>query len=185
MKLFGFNDKSILNNGIARIINGIALGVVGVVGIANEAEFEFKLRSMIFLILVGSILPVYATNRVVKGICFFEWDYTERKKKASFIVKYLLVCSIFSSLFMLSGYMLYLFMLYDDMPIASKMLSILPTIIFGFNILNIVSLFYPFFAQELTLGYKMQKKPANWQDKGREIRNEDEMEEIMHRDFGI
>lgn len=184
VKLFSFNEKSILNNGIARNINGISLGVIGFLGIANEAEFEFKLRSIIFLILASSILSIYAANRMIKGIDFFEWDYTERKKKSRFVAKYLLICSIFSSLFMLSGYILYLFM-FDDMPVVSKILGILPTIIFGFNILNIVSLFHPFFAQELTLGYKIQKKPENWQDNGREIKNEDEIEEIMHRDFGI
>ncbi len=38
---------------------------------------------------------------------------------------------------------------------------------------------------DLTLGYKIQKKPDNWQDGGQEIKNEDEIKEIMHRDFGI
>ena len=43
----------------------------------------------------------------------------------------------------------------------------------------------PIFEGDLTLGHKIQKKPDNWQDSGREIRNEDRIEDIWHRDFGI
>lgn len=185
MNLFEFNDKSILNTDVARFVNRIVLGIIGLGGIANEAEFEFKLRSMILLILAGSILSVYATYRVVQKIDFFEWDYTERKKKSRFITKYLLICCVLSSLFMLSVYILYLIMSNDDMSTTGILLFSLPSIILGFNILNIVSLFYPFFKEELTLAYKMQKKPENWQNEGKEIKNEDEIREIMYRDFGI
>ena len=184
MKLFVYNEKSILNSGIVRVSNGISLGIVGILGVANETEFEFKPRSLLILFSVSTILTIYAINKVIQNIDFFEWDYTERKKKWSFVTKYILVCSILSSLFVLSVYILHFFIL-DDIPIIGKLLGLLPPLLFGFDILNIVSLFHPFFEQELTLGYKIQKKPENWKDDGKEINKTDEVEEIMHRDFGI
>lgn len=184
MKLFVFNDKSILNNGVARTFNSVSLGIVIFIGITDNVEYDIKMRSLIILIIISSVLTAYASWKVIKNTDFFEWDYTERKKKSRFATTYLLVCSILCSLFVLSGYMAYLFMLHD-MPIAGKMLGIIPTLILGFNVLNIVSLFYPLFEEDLTLGYKVQKKPDNWIDEGMEIKNEDEAKEIMHRDFGI
>jgi hypothetical protein len=50
---------------------------------------------------------------------------------------------------------------------------------------NIPVLFHSTFQDVLKQSYKIQKKPENWQDDGKEIRPEDEIEEIMKRDWGI
>lgn len=184
MKLFGFNKDSILNNSTARIINNVVIGIVVLVGISNESEIKFNLLSLFLLILISSIISVYSTYKVVESIDFYEWDYTERRKKYRFCFTYLFICIILSSLFTLSCYIWYLFVSYD-ISFVGKVLGVLPSIIFGFNILNIVSLFYPLFEDDLTLAYKIQKKPDNWQDKGKDIKNECEIEEIVCRDFRI
>lgn len=45
-------------------------------------------------------------------------------------------------------------------------------------------LFLPFLRKNLTVAYKNQKKPDNWQSDKRAIKNEDKIEEIMERNFG-
>ena len=71
------------------------------------------------------------------------------------------------------------------MSLLGDAIVLFPIVFFAFNLCNIISLYYPVFKSDLTLGYKIQKKPDNWQDRGREIKNEDEIKEIMHRDFEI
>ena len=56
---------------------------------------------------------------------------------------------------------------------------------FLFNVLNIVSLFYPLFENDIKPAYKIQKKPENWKDDGPEINDDDEIMDIMRRDFGV
>ena len=69
--------------------------------------------------------------------------------------------------------------------IGGIILFTFPVLLLSFNLCNIVSLFYPLFENDLKIAYKIQKKPQNWQEKGKEIKDEDEVKEIMRRDFGI
>ena len=71
------------------------------------------------------------------------------------------------------------------MKFAGHIMFILPVLFFGFNLPNIPSLYFPVFENELTLGYEIQHKPNNWKEDGEEIKNSDEVKEIMRRDWGV
>ncbi|MBR4783315.1 MAG: hypothetical protein IK023_05440, partial [Bacteroidaceae bacterium] len=60
-----------------------------------------------------------------------------------------------------------------------------PPVLFIFNICNIVSLFYPLFANDISMPYKIQKKPDNWQDAGQEMYQTSSFEQQLHDDFLI
>ena len=185
MKLFSYNEKSFLNNSIVRILNYIILGIVLICGISNTTSFSLSLGMFILISFSVSILSSVITYKVISDTEFYEWDYTERKKKFRFTITYILICVFICSLFAFSIVVAYLATSGNNMPLLGEAIFMLPIVFFAFNLCNIISLYYPVFESDLTLGYKIQKKPDNWQDRGREIKNEDEIKEIMHRDFGI
>lgn len=185
MKLFLYNEKSFLNNSIVRILNYIILGIVLVGGITNASSLSLSFGIIIIISFSVSILSSVITYKVISDTEFYEWDYTERKKKFRFTIKYMLLCVFISSLFTFSIVIAYLAISENNMSLLGEAIFIFPIVFFAFNMCNIISLYHPVFDSDLTLGYKIQKKPDNWQDRGREIKNEDEIKEIMHRDFGI
>lgn len=185
MKLFLYNKKSFLNNSIVRIFNYIILGIVLVGGISNATSFSLSFGMAVLISFSVSILSSLITYKVVSDTEFYEWDYTERKKKIRFAFTYMLICVFICSLFAFSIVVAYWAISENNMSLLGEAIFIFPIVFFAFNLCNIISLYYPLFENDLTLGYKIQKKPDNWQDRGREIKNEDEIKEIMHRDFGI
>ena len=185
MQLFTFNEKSILNNPVPRTINAICLGVLIACGMSTEGLFEFNFWWCILNPIIASSICAYITNKVYFNTDFFEWDYTERQKKRRFIVSYFFICNILSNMFILSIVLTYYAIISEKVPIGGIILLTLPILLLAFNICNIISLFYPLFEKDLKIAYKIQKKPQNWQDRGKEIKDEDEVKEIMHRDFGI
>ena len=102
-----------------------------------------------------------------------------------FTIKCSFLCGLLSSLFVFSITMAYIAISSFDLRLIGQALFIVPILYLAFNLMNIVSLYYPLFEEDLTMGYKLQKKPKNWQDNGEEIKNEDEIREIMNRDFGV
>lgn len=185
MKLFVYNEKSILNSGTVKTINAICLGALVAIGLSTGGLFEFNFWWCILIPIISSAICAFATYKVYIGTDFFEWDYTERQKKRRFIVTYIFICNILSNMFVFSIIIAYYTIMTVKMPIGGILLSIFPILLIAFNLCNIVSLFYPLFEDNLKIAYKIQKKPQNWQEKGEEIKDEDEVKEIMHRDFGI
>lgn len=185
MKLFVYRERSILHNKVIRIINAICLFSLLVLAFSNESILELPWMSSIIVPITSSTLCAYATYKVLSFTDFFDWDYTERQKKKRFTIKYILICETLSSMLIFSACIAYYAISSTKMSIYVYIFFIVPILLLIFNLCNIVSLFYPIFEDDLTLGYKIQKKPDNWQDDGKEIKNEDEIEEIMHRDFRI
>lgn len=186
MKFFIFNEKSFLNNGMVRAVNTIILTII-VFAISNATILPIPHWVCLFIPAVSSLICSYAVFRVLSETDFFEWDYTERQKKRRFTVAYTLICGFLSSMFVFSIVIAYSYLILSpvNISIIGALFFVIPIIFFGFNICNIISLYYPLFDDYLTISYKIQKKPKNWQDKGREINNDDEIEEIIHRDFGV
>jgi hypothetical protein len=185
MKFFSYNEKSFLQNGFIRKFNYIILGIILLLGIDNSTSFPLSCGMAILMAFSVSILSSIITYKVISDIEFYEWDYTERKKKFRFTLTFIPICVFMCSLFTSSIIIAYSAISSNYMPLIGNIIFILPILFFLFNLCNIISLYYPVFESDLTLGYKIQKKPNNWQDDGREIKNEDEIKEILHRDFGI
>lgn len=184
MKLFSYNEDSILNNIFVRGVNYTILGLIIICGL-DGCEILISLRMLITIAAVSAITTSLILHRVLKTTEFYEWDYTERQKKFRFTITYTLVCVFISMLLSTSIAMAYTAIKEIDLSIGGIIIFLIPVVFLGFNLCNIISLYYPLFKDDLTLGYKIQKRPENWQDKGREIKNEDEINEITHRDFGI
>lgn len=176
-----------MDKSLVRGVNYTLLGLLAIGPLLNQ-EFKGVLLSFFNLvaIIIGSaIITEFCFNKVEKNTTFYEWDYTERKKKSRFLHTYIVICIILSTCLMLSLCIAYNTMFDEDIPIGLKILEFLPILIFSFNLVNIPTLFYSSFDGDLTKSYKIQKRPDNWQDDGREIKPEDEIEEIMRRDWGI
>lgn len=185
MKLFIFNEDSKLNSSTARTINAICLGAFIILSLSNNGILEFNSWLLIFISLIASAICAYITSKVYLNTEFFEWDYTERQKKRRFIIEYIFICNILSTMFVFSIIIAYYGIISEKVPIGGIILLTLPILLLAFNLCNIISLFYPLFEKDLKIAYKIQKKPQNWQEKGREIKDEDEVKEIMRRDFDI
>lgn len=185
MKLFIFNEDSKLNNSIVRSINAILLFLLISVGITNKELFKIHFFCFVLIPILSSVICTFSTYYVYKNTEFYEWDYTERQKKRRFIITYVFICNILSNMFIFSIINAYYAIISVKVLIGGIILFTFPVLLLSFNLCNIVSLFYPLFENDLKIAYKIQKKPQNWQEKGKEIKDEDEVKEIMRRDFGI
>lgn len=181
--IFSYNEKSILNNGIVRLLNYAILAIIILGGIANATSFSFSLGLCILISIIVPTVSTIATYKAVAATEFFEWDYSEREKKLHFMLKYFFICVFICSLFVFSVIIAYVSISATDMTFGGIALFLVPILFFAFNMCNIPSLYFPVLENEITLGYKIQKEPANWQDCGREIKEEDNIEDIIHRDF--
>lgn len=177
-------SESILNNGFIRGLDGLLLILCGTLEFCSESEFYLKLKLIIPCVIVSAILVTFNYDRVQKNVEFFEWDYTERKKRESFLISYLFINGFFSILVTFCAAMSFTFIYYvHNYTIFA--ISLLPLVLILFNMIFTVSIWYNAFEKDLTLSYKIQKKPDNWQESGREIKPSDEYDEIMRRDFRI
>lgn len=185
MKLIVFNEKSILNNGVARGINYIVLFGLFLGAVCNASKLKIGWWICVIVPIVSAIISSCILYVILKNTVFFEWDYTERKKKMRFTITCSFLCGLLSSLLVFSIAMAYFVLSSSDLTLMGQALFIAPILYLAFNLLNIVSLYYPLFEDNLKVGYKIQKKPKNWKDNGEEIKDEDEIGEIMRRDFGV
>lgn len=99
MKLIVFNEKSILNNAIVRGINYFVLFILLLCGIGNASRFKTGWWICVIVPIISSIISSCILNAILKSTEFFEWDYTERKKKMRFTIKCSFLCGLLSSLF--------------------------------------------------------------------------------------
>jgi hypothetical protein len=184
---FYYKENSILNNGFVRGLNYALLGILAIGPFLNQ-EFKgifLSYYNLIARIIITPIITGFCVDIVEKNTTFYEWDYTERKKKKRFLSAYAGLCSTISACLILSLCIAYKALFKEGMPIGLRIIELLPPFYFAFNIVNIPVLFHSTFQDDLKQSYKIQKKPENWQDDGKEIRPEDEIEEIMKRDWGI
>jgi hypothetical protein len=178
----------VLNNSFVR-----GLGYVGYVifsfwtfGMMLEVKGRDETLPLLCLSLfVVMFLMSFAISRILDKTEFFEWDYTERKKKNRFIGTYASLCGITCMLLSFDVVATALATVYYFESWIMFLISCLSVVFFVFAYLNIPSLFYPLLEKDLALSYKIQKKPEGWIDDGKEIPNEEPIEEIMRRDFGV
>lgn len=182
--MFAYNERSILSKSYIRVGNTILFALILLAGIENKTQVIYPFWSIVAIPFIIGILSAITIEQGVKRTEFYEWDYTERKKKSRFIVIYSMISIIICSFFTLSCFTA-VYLIEEKMDLLQCVFYILPSVFFAFQIPNIINLYYPIFKDDLTLGYKVQKKPDNWKDNGREIKDEDEIAEIMHRDFGV
>lgn len=185
-KLFSHREESALKNKAIRVTNYLSVFFVIAGGISNASLTSHSLLEFIILSIFVSIASERIISKVISETTFFEWDYTERRKKTRFSQEYSLLCVFFCSLFAISIIVAYRIISHaDEITIPLVLIVSIPTILFAFNLCNIVSLYFPLFEDDLTVEYKIQKKPENWQEQGKEITEEDMLNEIIERDFGI
>ena len=184
MTLLSFKEDSILNNGFARGLNLVVWGVLLSICFAIEDAISFPVWGYFVVAFVTGIATSICLEKVLKNTTFFEWDYTERKKKSSFIVLYTTICSALWVFISADAFLVYK-ALVSNISWLFKFVPIILIVFFVFNLLNICSLFYPIFEDYLKPAYKIQKKPDNWQENGPEINDEDEVHDIMRRDFRV
>lgn len=184
MTLFAFKEDSILNDGFARGVNYFVWGLIIIFAIIGESSFSMPIWGIPATAVFSGIGTALCLEKVMKKTTFFEWDYTERKKKERFIACYVMICAMLCSFIAIDAVLIYKTLVDYDLHWFFKVVPIVLLLFFMFNVLNIVSLFYPLFENDIHTAYKIQKKPDNWQDDGPEINNDDEVAEIMRRDWG-
>lgn len=185
-KLFSHREESALKNKAIRVTNYLSVFFVIACGVSNASLTSHSLLEFIILSIFVSIASERIISKVISETTFFEWDYTERRKKTRFSQEYSSLCVLFCSLFAISIIVAYrIISNADEITIPLVLIVSIPTILFAFNLCNIVSLYFPLFEDDLTVAYKIQKKPENWQEQGKEITKEDMLNEIIERDFGI
>lgn len=188
-----FKEKSRVNTDTVRTINKIVafiLFMITVSMLATEVEsiFPIPLPLVILSVLVGCIWFCINLEIVLKHTTFYEWDYTERMKKARFTTFYCGLNSFFTIMFCISLCVLILNSIkygFVDGWFSFFLFLSIPCFWFLFNLMNTISLWHSFFKEDLEMAYKIQKKPDNWIESGREIKPEDEISEIMRRDLGV
>lgn len=174
MVLFSFKENSILNNGFARGVNLIVWVLVFIICITNEGVVKFPAWGVFAIAIVTGIATPICLEKVVEKTTFFEWDYTERKKKFRFITMYVMICSALWVFISVDAFLIYGAFICDSHWFI-KLMPIILVVFFIFNLLNICSLFYPVFEYSLKPANKFQKKPKNWQEDGPEINDDAEI----------
>lgn len=168
MNLFYFNENSCLNNGVVRTINFVLLALFILSNLSSPLFKTFISLSRIEILLIvflTGILSQYASDKIISGTDFHEWDYNERKKKKSFTIKCIFISSIISNLIMFSIIFAYhAYNKYNDITQPYNIICIITILYFLFNYLNIGVLYYPLFADELEQSFDTEDKPKDWQD---------------------
>ena len=146
-------------------INGIlkAVSILGLISGTIRLEGE-SIYYAIGLSIVMVFVNAYIINLRVDNTVFFEWDVVERAKKLNYIFCLILVCSLFSTLFMISLFQLYTMIIdYSDnfvfyfYPFCS--------FVWLLNLVKCVELYYNnVFREYLELTGDLQKKPDNWKN---------------------
>ena len=157
---FYYKEDSILDKSYVRGVNYTSLVLLAIGPLLNqELKGTFLSYFNLAAIIIGSAIIVgFCINKVERNTKFYEWDYTERKKKSRFLRTYIEICSIISTCLMLSLCIAYNTMFDEDIPIGLKIIVFLPIVLFSFNLVNIPTLFYSAFEEDLEQSYKIQKK---------------------------
>ena len=191
MKFITYKEDSILNNSFVRRVNFVLMILCTFLVFGMIEETRIPIWLIVILVLGGVFLCGICIDKALTNTTFYEWDYTERKKKHRFTISYVIMCMLLCSILCISIANAYSFLVCPkegwkiEGIIFASFLSFAPVLLLITNILNIISLYYPVFEDDITMAYKIQKKPDNWQDDGMEIKNDDEVKELFYRDFGV
>ncbi|WP_290055018.1 hypothetical protein [uncultured Muribaculum sp.] len=152
MKLFIYNEESILNNPISRWVNVIIVTIITLIFIGNEAmPPTITYWGLAFIIIFSSLCISYCYSRTMSKTHFFEDDKRERDKKDKFSAIYILISSVLSCALAVAFaicYQVYLLTGFNDF---CWVMTFIPIPILIFNLLNIPSLYYPLFEDALQI----------------------------------
>jgi len=190
--LFTYNEFSILNKRFIRTLNYILLCICILFMyplIDNPDLIVSSLPGFIFIgIFALSIINSIIVYLKLNSIEFFEWDYTERKKKGRVSGALILITTIFSSFLILSSILLinktYIY-IYGKFNLLCTVVNFITPLLMLVNLIKSFELHYFLFEDNLKTAYKIQKKPEGWISDGVEVNPNNEIKEIMFRDFGV
>ena len=185
MTFLSFKEDSILNNGFARGVNLVVWVLILIACIAGENVIRFPAWRFLVVAVIAGIATAICLEKVMEKTTFYEWDYTERKKKSRFSTCYVMICSSLWVCIWVTAFLIYDTLAIGDLHWVIRLFPIAAILFFVFNVLNLISLFQPVFEHDLKTAYKIQKKPENWIEDGSEINDDDEIRDIMRRDFGV
>ena len=167
-------------------INGIlkAVSILGLISGTIRLEGE-SIYYAIGLSIVMVFVNAYIINLRVDNTVFFEWDVVERAKKLNYIFCLILVCSLFSTLFMISLFQLYTMIIdYSDnfvfyfYPFCS--------FVWLLNLVKCVELYYNnVFREYLELTGDLQKKPDNWKNETTKLNDDEKLSKYFFNEFGV
>jgi len=190
--LFTYNEFSILNKRFIRTLNYILLCICILFMyplIDNPDLIVSSLPGFIFIgIFALSIINSIIVYLKLNSIEFFEWDYTERKKKGRVSGALILITTIFSSFLILSSILFinktYIY-IYGKFNLLCTVVNFITPLLMLVNLIKSFELHYFLFEDNLKTAYKIQKKPEGWISDGVEVNPNNEIKEIMFRDFGV
>lgn len=153
--MFIYDRDSFFANDIVRWIDYALLLVILVLPIAASVhEHPFNLHFV--CIIAGALIGIAITGHAVKNTTFFIGEFGEREaeKKVRFAMSYATVAFILCTALLF--YLSYLYFVIragsdNNMSIWGYVLFIIPPIILIINILNIGSLFYPVFEDDIVM----------------------------------
>jgi len=167
-------------------INGIlkAMSTIGLISGTIRLEGE-SIYYAIGLSIIMVVVNVYIVSLRVDNTEFFEWDVLERKKKLNYIFCLILVCSLFSTLFMISLFQLYTMIIYYGDNFVFFFFPFC-SFVWLLNLIRCVELYYnSIFKDHLVLPLHLQSKPENWEDKITKLSDDEKMSRYFYNEFGV
>lgn len=150
MKLFIYNEKSILNNAVSRWINFIIMTIITLLFICNEAmPPTITYWGLTFIIIFSSLCVSFCYDITMSKTQFYEDDIRERKKKYEFSIRYIMASSILSCTLAVAFAICYQAYFQIEFNQFYLIMSFIPIPVLIFNLLNIPSLYYPLFKDVL------------------------------------
>ena len=155
---------------------------------------QIDLKFILPCIILGTIITNLNFRSAIKKIQFLEWDFTERKKKERFIKNYIILNIFFSILTSFSVFFLFIytwnesnsFSSFTDFDWLSFVMYLIPILVFSINCAFTIKIHYEdTFKDDLTMSYKIQKKPTDWIEDGTEAENEPDVLERIKKDYEI
>lgn len=152
MKLFIYNEVSILNNPVSRGINFIIMLILTLLFICNEATPPtITYWGLVFIILFSSICMSFCYDITMQNTKFYDDNTRERNKKNDFSIRYIMVSSILSCTLAIACAICYQAYFQIGFNQFYWIMSFIPIPILIFNLLNIPSLYYPIFKDALRI----------------------------------
>ena len=189
---FGYDEDALSSSSFVIGANRVLLFII-LIGVVSGSNSTYtSVACFGSSIVAGLLFGSWVAKKVLRNTEFFEWDYTERKKKIRFTSTLFIVSAFFSILFFSfifssigsvykSGFSYFS----ENGVVLYEIIKLTSSALFLYNSLQVVNLHRALFGEDLEPGYKIQKKPDNWISEGDEIKNEDEIKDIIRRDFGI
>lgn len=167
-------------------INGIlkAMSILGLISGSIRIEDE-SIYYAIGLAIIMVFVNAYIINMRVSYTEFFEWDVLERKKKLNYLFNLFLLCSLFSSLFVISLFQLYTMIIYFGDNFVYYFFPFC-SFVWLLNLIKCVELYYNnIFKEYLELPGYLQKKPDNWKNETTKLNDDEKLSRYFYNEFGV